>query len=66
MATEKTLTQAEAIKVLERLKFEAEFNYQPKTEKALEMAIEAMKELQDIHERCTDDGKSGECPLLIN
>jgi hypothetical protein len=51
------MTYKEAVAILERLRFEAEFNEQTERQKALEMAIEAMKELKDIQERLTDDGK---------
>lgn len=58
MKEEKTrVTYKEAVAILERLRFEAEFNGQAERQKALEMAIEAMKELKDIQERLTDDGK---------
>ena len=57
MEAEKTMTPKEAIQLLERMWFELDSNNQPERRKALEMAIEAMKELEDICKRCMDDGK---------
>ena len=57
MKTTKEVTIKEALSILERMRYEAEYNSQPDREAALKFAIEAVKKNVEYEQRCTDDGK---------
>ena len=57
MKTTKKVTIEEALSILERMRYEAEYNSQPDREAALKFAIEAVKKNAECELRCTDDGK---------
>ena len=57
MKTTKKVTIEEALSILERMRYEAEYNSQPDREAALKFAIAAIKKNVECELRCTDDGK---------
>ena len=57
MKSTKEVTIKEALSILERMRYEAEYNSQPDREAALKFAIEAVKKNAEYEQRCTDDGK---------
>lgn len=57
METTKEVTIEEALSILERMRYEAEYNSQPDREAALKFAIEAIKKNVECEQCCTDDGK---------
>ena len=57
MKTTKEVTIKEALSILERMRYEAEYNSQPDREAALKFAIAAIKKNVECEQRCTDDGK---------
>ena len=57
MKTTKEVTIKEALSILERMRYEAEYNSQPDREAALKFAIAAIKKNMECEQHCTDDGK---------
>jgi hypothetical protein len=57
MNAPKGLTINEALKILERIRYEAEYNSLKDREEALSFAIKAVKKMVECETRLMDDGK---------
>ncbi len=57
MNAPKEVTVDEALKILERMRYEAEYNSLKDREEALSFAIKAVKKMVECETRLMDDGK---------
>lgn len=57
METRKEVTTKEALSILERMRYEAQYNNLQHRVEALDFAIHAIKRIAEIETICMDDGK---------